>query len=134
MICIHPATAKSPANMALLQQAMPAALVNRLQSARASEYRRSLVHDANFAAFIFGDLQNAEVLHALMAIAEVDSCAAGGLLAELFDAYAKKMSKKMAKDDGGVLYEMPAQKPLDFYVQCVEAAIAKLRGDDHATA
>lgn len=134
MICIHPATAKSPANMALLQQAMPAALVNHLQSARASEYRRALVHDENFAVHIFSDLQAGGVLHAVMAIAEVDSCAAGGLLAELFDAYVEQMAKKMAKDDGGVLYEMPAQQSLDFYVQRVEAAIATLRGDSHATA
>lgn len=134
MICIHPATAKSPANMALLRQAMPAALVDRLQSARASEYRRALVHDANFAAHIFADLQNVEVLHALMAIAEVDSCAAGGLLAELFDAYAKQMAKNMARDDGGVLFEMPAQQPLDFYVQRVEAAITTLRGNGNGAA
>lgn len=111
-------------NVAYLQPVRAAAQ----QSARASEYRRSLVHDPNFAVHIAADLEKNGIFHALLAISEVDSCAAGALMTDLFDGYIDQMAKKLAYQDEGKIYEMPAQQSLDHYVDKVEAAIATLRG------
>lgn len=99
----------------------------RQRAARASEYRRSLPHSEMFGAQVGADLSSAGVLHCLIAIAEVDSCAAGALLSELSDAYARQLAEKMAAGDGGHLIKTPEQRPLEHYLQRVQCALQKLR-------
>ena|SRR5688572_26488161 len=110
-----------------LAQYQPAR-AERQKGARASEYRRSLPHSEMFGANVGNDLANSGITHCLIAIAEVDSCTAGALLAELADLYARQLANTMAAGDNGNLIKTPEQKPLEHYIQRVQQAIHKLKG------
>lgn len=108
-------------NLAYIQQA------DSTRSARASEYTRELMHHPAFTRKIAKDMTEAGVISSLIAIAVVDSCAAGALLNEIATEYAKNCADSISCTDGGHLRNLADQLPLNYYIAHVQGQMQKLR-------